>query len=314
MSSRPEPLTFTVPLALSAHRQAQQRLRHHPPGPKAQQVYLKSLAIYAVNYYLRCLGWETDCSLGERQDAILSTLMDTADVVVVGCGRLECCPLLPGETALHIPPEDWSERLGFVAVQLDEPLRQATLIGFLEQVQQTPVPLEQLRSLDDLGDYLESQKQPQAPAPPIALSQWWENLVRSGWQEWQELLTPAQAGISFRWTNNTTLEPQNHELPLVSRGKILNFSGAEAVLLMVGFIPRHQTEREIWVKITRPDEGEVLPPDLKLLILDASRHTIMQTDTQENSSILVKFTGDKGEIFTIKVLLAGESQTLTFII
>jgi len=50
------------------------------------------------------------------------------------------------------------------------------------------------------------------------------------------------------------------------------------------------------------------------MILDDQGEVIMTTDTQETSSILLKFTGDNDEKFSIKVLLAGESQISTFII
>ena len=83
---------------------------------------------------------------------------------------------------------------------------------------------------------------------------------------------------------------------------------------MVGLIPRNEAEQEIWVKIISQDNSEILPADLELMILDDQGEVIMTTDTQETSSILLKFTGDKDEKFSIKVLLAGESQTSTFII
>ena len=308
-----EPLVFTVPLALSAHEQASRLQKQHPSREKQKQVYLNSLAVYAVNYYLRCLGLETDYNSDEdSQNAPWQTLMDTADLVVVGYGSLECRPLQRGDKNLYIPPEVWSERLGFMAVELDESLTEATLIGFIDRVEQSEIPLGELRSLEEFSDYLESREKPEAVTALIHLGQWLENLVQSGWQELQELLQTPQTAMNFRWTQ--ALEPQSHDFPIISRGKTLNFSNLDSLLLMVGLIPRNEAEQEIWVKIISQDSSEILPADLELMILDDQGEVIMTTDTQETSSILLKFTGDKDEKFSIKVLLAGESQTSTFII
>ena len=58
MSHTTEPLLFTVPLSFEAHSIAQHFQRQQSPTQKAKQVYLNTLAVYAVDFYLRCLGFE----------------------------------------------------------------------------------------------------------------------------------------------------------------------------------------------------------------------------------------------------------------
>jgi hypothetical protein len=60
MRNLSESLTFTVPLSSSAHHLAEQFCRQQSNQKKAKQVYLNTLAVSAVNFYLRCMGVETD--------------------------------------------------------------------------------------------------------------------------------------------------------------------------------------------------------------------------------------------------------------
>ena len=145
-----ETLTKTVPLAFSAHSIAQQFYSHQSNHCKAKQVYLNTLAVYAVNVYLQHLGFETDLSESASWDPLMQTLMDVADLEVKNYGKLECRPVLLGKEVVYFPAEVWSERIGYIAVQLNESLKEATLLGFAEKVDKSELPLSQLRSLEDL--------------------------------------------------------------------------------------------------------------------------------------------------------------------
>jgi hypothetical protein len=84
----------------------------------------------------------------------MSVLMDTASLVVQNCGQLECRPVLTSRATIQIPPEVWKNRIGYVAVQLHESLREATLLGFIDKVTSSELPLSQLRPLEELPGYL----------------------------------------------------------------------------------------------------------------------------------------------------------------
>jgi hypothetical protein len=142
-----------------------------------------------------------------------------------------------------------------------------------------------------------------------------QGLVRKFQQEKQDIEGRLGINLSLPQGVQTVVvqEPVllsvSRDFPIMSWGKPLNFSNLDSLLLMFGLIPRNKAEQEIWVKIISQDSSEILPTDLELMILDDQGEVIMTTDTQETSSILLKFTGDKDEKFSIKVLLAGESQT-----
>lgn len=205
MNAPVEPL-ITVPLALTAHARAQQFRSHQANPAKAKQVYLNTLAVYAVDIYLQTQGFETDLSASDSWNPTMQTLMDVADLEVKHYGKLECRPILPEKAVMSVPAEVWTERIGYVAVQLDESLRQATLLGFIPTVRTGAIPLEQLDSLLALPEYLTQLKQ-HATEGQTRLSQWLKNIFEASWQTVEELLLPSQAqpAFNFRSASNTKL-------------------------------------------------------------------------------------------------------------
>jgi Protein of unknown function (DUF1822) len=154
MNSQTQPLTFTVPLTSSAYRLAEQFQRQQTNPTQAKQVYLNTLAVYAVNFYLQCLDIETDWDKSDSWDTVMQTFMDIADLKVKNLGKLECRPILPDERVCYIPSEVWSNRIGCVAVQINESTREATLLGFTPFLggENPPdfLPIADFKSLDNL--------------------------------------------------------------------------------------------------------------------------------------------------------------------
>lgn len=97
---------------------------------KGKQVYLNTLAIYAVRTYLNWLSIPTDLGLGDSWNSELRSVFDVADLVIPDAGRLECRPVLPGDTELELPIPA-GDRLGYVAVEMSEDLNSAKLLGFV---------------------------------------------------------------------------------------------------------------------------------------------------------------------------------------
>jgi hypothetical protein len=303
---------FSVPLTLGAHEQAEQQ-RRFQPRHKARQVYLNSLTVYAVNYYLNCLGFRTDLAASSSQDRFLSRLLDAADLVLVNYGRLECRYCWPEDTHLFIPHEAQTERLAYLAVQLEPSLREAKLLGFVEQVTGERVSLEHLNSLEDLAPYLEKQKQARSLENKINLETWLTGLIESGWQQLEELFCLTPTGMNFRRAGSAW-EQLVADFPTVSGGQVLHLGTAPELLLIVGVLPQPGQKREMWVRITCADFAQSLPAELQLSILDADALVVMQADSQENSAVLLKFRGEIGEQFSIKIVFGQESATYTFII
>ena len=81
--------TFTMPLNSTVHQLALEFYKQHICAPKAKQVYLNTLAVYAVKTYLGYFGIETDLQGSDSQNIVLQMLSDCADLNVKGWGKLE---------------------------------------------------------------------------------------------------------------------------------------------------------------------------------------------------------------------------------
>lgn len=149
-----ESFDFTVPLGVEAHLLAERFRRHQSNPQKGKQVYVNTLAVYAVNFYLRCMGIETNWEASDSYDPMMQSFMDVADLEVPHLGRLECRPVLPGTQVIEIPPEVCCDRIAYVVVQMTESLKEATLLGFTETAATETLGLEQLRSLAEFPPYL----------------------------------------------------------------------------------------------------------------------------------------------------------------
>lgn len=314
MRNLSESLTFTVPLGSSAHRLAEQFRRKHCNQKKAKQVYLNTLAVSAVKFYLRCMGIETDWEASQSWNPVMQTLMDVADLDVTGLGSLECRPVLPTQV-IRIPPEVWSDRIGYVAVQLDQSLLEATLLGFTKTAPFTgELPFSQLRSLEDLLEHLSQIRQLESVKMRVNLSQWFENLFEAGWQSLETLLGTNQENLAFRLRSAFQLTA-----PFVKRAKLIDLGlqlGSQSVALLVAIAPEADRKVGILVQV-HPVGGETyLPSNLRLILLSESGVTLqeVQSRTQDNYIQLKRFRGLAGECFNIQVAFGDASVTETFVI
>ncbi len=305
-------LTLTMPLTLKAHHIANQFRQQQSNPEKAKQVYLNALAVQTVQSYLSWLGIDTDLKASDSWNPAIQVLADTADLVVQGRGKLECRPVLPGAASCYVPSEVWSDRIGYVAVQFDQELSEATLLGFVPLVTVPELPLTQLRSLDELLDRLHSAEQVSSPQSPIALGSWLQGPITAGWQTLEELFGPQQPAWSFRNINQV----QAVELPatggkLLDLGKELNDA---PVALLVSVQPTAGTVMDIWVKICPTGNQTHLPTELDVQVLDQDELTVMQAQSRNAEMIQLKFSGVLGEKFSIKVILGAHSVTTAFVI
>ena len=132
--------------------------------------------------------------------------VNVADLEVKGIGRLECRPLRADEQTCYIPPEVWSERIGYVVVQLDELFREATVLGFAQTAAFEQLPITQLQPLEDLLAHLNQLMQSPAVSTSVAegitlvnLSQWLKNVFDTGWQTVEALFGSAEASLAFQF-------------------------------------------------------------------------------------------------------------------
>ncbi len=333
MSYPDDAATFSVSLTLAAHAQAQRFSQTHTNPAKARQVYLNILTVHAVNFYLDCLGIDTDLPQSQSWNPIQQALLDTAALQVKQRGVLECRPVLPGATTVYVPAETFHDRIGYVAVQLDSDLKEATLLGFLPAATAEQVPLDQLHPLEKLVDYLEARAvawqtdaQP-AIAPtssPTALegalptsittqlSLWLQDLATVGWQTVNDALIVQQPNLGFRGEQPSAVDTP----PTVQRRKQISLLGPESppIQLTIGLSPVSDNEIEIWAQINSADEQQSLPPRLLLFVLDSLGTEVMQAEARSTEAIRLRFTGLVGEQFSLKLTLDSTSVVESFVI
>ena len=307
MNSITDKLTFGVPLSIEAHAIAQECSQGIPNTPKRQQVYLNTLAVYAVDNYLQCMGFATDWKASDSHNNLAVKLMDVADLEVKNIGKLECRPVLPKAEVCKIPPEVWSDRVGYVAVQLNSALKEATILGFTPQAA-AEISLSQLQSLSDFLLYLselEVAKSPKTEASSslVKIGQWLDGAVDAGWQTLEHLLNPQQLGLAFKNAVSMT------------RGQKIDF-GAEVEGISVALVVKIASEADGEVDILTqiyPVGQNVLPEGVKLSISDESGATVLEvTSRDEDNWIQLEFTAELAEKFQVKVVYRDLQQTRKF--
>lgn len=310
MNNLSEPLIFTVPLSYTAHAIARQLQQQQSDSQRAKQVYLQALAVYAVNFYLRCLDIETNIQKSDSFNPLYLKFMNVADLWVESLGKLECLPILPGVTVCQVSPEALSDRIGYVAVGLEQSLKQATLLGFTPTA--TPeLPFNQLRSLSELPNYLNQLRQVAKPTQTwVNLSQWFENLFEAGWQELEALLTPKELTPAF----NTRSTAES----FVRRGKPIQLATQvtqQTVILGIKLSPQSDNSINIVVEVHPIDGQTYLPKALQVKVLDETKTAVMQAiagDTNQN--IQFDFDAEPGEQFSLQLTLENTSAIEEFMV
>jgi len=299
---------FTVPFTREIRGLAQKNSRLQNSPEKAEQAYLNYLAIYAVKFYLECMGIGTNWQKSHSYNPAIASLMDLADLEITGLGKIECRPVLADEDTVNFPEEFWSDRIGYVAVKLDRSLEQGTVLGFVPAVQTKTLPINQLLPLEDFLEHLSAFQ----PKSMINLAGWLDNIFEVGWQTVESLLEPQHAELAFNFRNKTTLTRGDNT---IQRGKQINLERAgENVALCVGLKPMSKAEMDIWVEVYPTGGKEYLPQDLLLMVLDKDGEAVMQAQARTTKNIQLQFTGESGETFSVKVALGDVSITEAFLL
>jgi hypothetical protein len=144
-----------IALGRKAHEIADYFCQQHSDFALAEQVYLNTLAVYAVNCCLRSLGIATDLEASDSWNPIMRSRLAVADLVVRDKGKVECCPVMPGEDFIEISEEVLSDRVGYIFVEINAEMSEGKLLGFVEKINEKRLSLLTLFSLDNLPEYLE---------------------------------------------------------------------------------------------------------------------------------------------------------------
>ena len=199
MTVNRDQITFRVPLTDAFHQAAQGFYQHHTDRQKGKQVYLNTLSVQVVQFYLSCLGVTTYLEKSDSWHPVSQSLADTADLWVDNLGQLECRPVLPELASLDVPLEVWCDRIGYIFVQFDPILKEATILGFLPRVEEETISLDQLQGLDALPEFLEGLRRDAAIALParVTLRNWLTQTIETGWQTLDVILAAGQNDPAF---------------------------------------------------------------------------------------------------------------------
>lgn len=329
MSNHPR---ITIPLDQSAHLLAQKFSQRYVAQPaKAEQIYHNILCICAIYDYLSLNGFEANLEDSDSWDINIQTLSDVADVLVVGLGKLECRPVLPGSLSVFVPAEVWwADRIGYVAVQLDQPLQaatQATILGFLEQgyfeaSESEQVPLPDLKPPEELLKYLELLEHPQPVRSFIHLSRWLEKQVEAGWETLETLIpvSTVQWDLAFRSQDDASAP--------ILRGQLLdhqlNLQG-QSIALVIALTSSDNQRLDIQARLYPVGSDKYLPPHLKIMLLSEAGEVIatksgepLMSESRQyppDSFIqLRRFKYPLGKRFSICVALGDASVTRDFMV
>lgn len=328
-----EDVALPLPITEAARRSAQQFADQQPSPQKAEQVYHNTLAVYVVNHYLQLMGIDTDLEASDSWNSVVRLCVDTSDLEVVGVGRLECRSVRSPESTCRIPPE-CQDRIGYMVVQIDQSLREATLLGFAQTVLRDELPLSQLRPLEDFLEYL-SQLQKSTAAQSITrsktlvnLGQWLRNLSATGWQTVETLLgvTETDLALSFRSADNFRRLDSDPSETGVRLAKLIDLGiqlAGQPVALVVELRPEvdplrltpDRPKTGIRLQVHPTGHQTFLPPNLQLVVLDESAAIFLEARARNaDNYIQLQFSGEPGEHFSVKVALDNQSVVEDFVI
>ncbi|NEQ27775.1 MAG: DUF1822 family protein [Microcoleus sp. SIO2G3] len=302
MTYSTDELEFALPLPIpQAAFSVADRFAARLPDSKVVQVRLNTIAVCVVENYLQLMGIATDRAASDSWNPIMQLSADIADLQIVNVGRLECRPLLPNTQTCYIPPEVWEDRIGYVAVQVDEAQQQANLLGFVPTASAEELPLSQLQPIESLLDHLDRLLHPASAI--TVLSQWLQGAIEAGWQTVESLLNPPQLSPAFRG---------DQAAAGIERGKLIAI-GDRAIALTIE-LTLTPTEIEILLQV-HPLDAPTLPPQLQLTILDDEETVFLEARSRQADDYLqLRFSGSAGERFSVQLAIDQISVTEEFMI
>lgn len=127
---------FALPMLIGRNwrRLAKQFALAQPNRQKAEQVYFNTLAVCVVHDYLQWMGISTKLNAGDSWNPIARLASDVADLQVTGLGVLECRPIRENQQICRIPQEVWGDRIGYVMVQIEDSVKAANILGFINSI------------------------------------------------------------------------------------------------------------------------------------------------------------------------------------
>ncbi len=301
-----QPDYLQIPLGKDAHQKAEEFAAEQDGLDKGKQVYLNTLAVYAVNNYLKWLSIETALHQSDSWNWSTRTFFDIADLMLPNVGRIECRPVLPGEEVVVLPQEVTQERIGYIAVRFNKQLDFVEILGFVPARpiinNSEIIEINRFESIDILIDIINRRKM------KVNLCQWLEGIFNQDWESPELVL----AG-SFRSTATMTRQYQDSQTSSISRAKVVDV-GRQIVLLME-LTPTNSAVFDIRLRVYPAENTLHLPQDLQLTIFDESGDACMNTQAEiANDWMQLEFDCQHEEKFSVELKLGEISIIEEFIV
>jgi hypothetical protein len=149
---------YTISLTPEHHQIAKKFATQQDTIEKAKQVYLNTLAVFAVETFLEEISFPSELEAGDSWNAAIRCFHNVADLLIPDIGKIECRPVLSGETKISLPVEVLEDRIAYVAVQFEEELDRVQLLGYHPTLDpessSQELEISQLEPIEDLIDYL----------------------------------------------------------------------------------------------------------------------------------------------------------------
>jgi Protein of unknown function (DUF1822) len=165
---------WTINLTVEAYEYAHKFSSQQANAEKERQVYLNTLAVWAVNKFVQEeLSFTTDLKAGDSWNPVVRMVQNVADLVIPDLGIIECRPMSADDELITLPIEVQENRIAYVGVQFQEQINQVKLRGFITNPELGNFPKEiyvvKLKPIEELIDYLfslETKEENREEKPP----------------------------------------------------------------------------------------------------------------------------------------------------
>ncbi|BAZ13732.1 hypothetical protein NIES4071_55720 [Calothrix sp. NIES-4071] len=205
MTYQTEKLTISISISSKDRKIAKEFAKEQANSEKANQVYINTLAVLAVNHYFEMLDIPTNLQASHSWNPLGRIGADVADLNLPGKGRIECRPIRKGEQFCYFPLEVWKDRIGFLVIEFNETYSEGRILGFVPKVFNTTVAINHLQSLDSLLTALHSRT-------VVRLSEWLHDNFTPAWLSLEEVLCNQSNRPVLMFCNINNTKPQESTL------------------------------------------------------------------------------------------------------
>ncbi|GAB4535431.1 MAG: hypothetical protein Tsb0014_22420 [Pleurocapsa sp.] len=300
---------IALPLTQSAYSTAERFATEQIDPNKAERVRLNTLAVWLVRDYLDLMAIPTNITGGDSWNPLMRMSADVADLEITNVGYLECIPCQTKASSYIVPPEVQRDRIGYVVVQIDDTLREGTILGFSPTAQDGVI--SQLQSWDSLLVHLDRlASRVTVEARIVNLSQWLEGIFTTGWETVRDLLLASDNNLAFSFRSAET-EQEN----LLRRGKILDLGNELGRIILLVEVRNTESAEKIITLQIYPTETNYLPPQIQLQVLDDAETVFATaTSTSNDNYLQLQLHGAPGESFKVEISAANNTLREDFTI